>query len=83
MDAARHKTGPKVRSRAGEPVAFRSTRGRLPPTLQATFCWPARGQSARPDSLKGPTFDGLAEHLGLNGDLKRRLEADALSNQPA
>jgi len=25
----------------------------------------------------------LAEHLGLDGDLKRRLEADALSNQPA
>ena len=28
-------------------------------------------------------LDGLAEHLGLNGDLKRRLEADALRNQPA
>jgi uncharacterized membrane protein YebE (DUF533 family) len=33
--------------------------------------------------LERAYLDGLAEHLGLDGDLKRRLEADALSNQPA
>lgn len=33
--------------------------------------------------LERAYLDGLAEHLGLNSDLKRRLEADALSNQPA
>ena len=33
--------------------------------------------------LERASVDGLAEHLGLDGDLKRRLEADALSSQPA
>ena len=33
--------------------------------------------------LERSYLDGLAEHLGLDGDLKRRLEADALSSQPA
>ena len=32
--------------------------------------------------LERAYLDGLAEHLGLDGDLKRRLEADALRNQP-
>lgn len=33
--------------------------------------------------LERAYLDGLAVHLGLDGELQRRLEAEALSNQPA